>query len=116
MEINEIVQKLIEAREVYYNSTTPIMSDSEFDGLEDLLREKDPSNAYFTTVGVLPEEATQTGKLVHKIPMLSMGKAKTIGQIEKWIKKLTMAEDQVYCIQPKIDGLSATCHYKNIPI
>jgi DNA ligase (NAD+) len=42
-----------------------------------------------------------------------MGKAKTIGQIEKWIKKLQLPEDQVYCIQPKIDGLSATCFYEN---
>lgn len=113
MEIKEIVQKLIEAREVYYNNTTPIMSDAEFDGMEDLLREKDPGNDYFSTVGILPESTTQSGKITHKTPMLSMGKAKTIGEIGKWIKKLSMPENQVYCIQPKIDGLSATCHYNN---
>ena len=114
MEISEIVKKLIEAREVYYNSETPLMSDSRFDELEDLLREKDPANEYFGTVGIKPEEETvRAGKIVHKTPMLSMGKAKSIGQIEKWIKKVNLPEDQVYCIQPKIDGLSATCFYSD---
>lgn len=114
MEINEIVSKLIEAREVYYNSESPILSDAEFDQLEDLLREKDPGNSYFSTVGISTEESSgKIAKIIHKIPMLSMGKAKEIGQIEKWIKKLAMAEDHIYCIQPKIDGLSATCHYNN---
>ena len=111
MEINDIVNKLIEARELYYNSETPVMSDAEFDQLEDLLRDQDPGNSYFSTVGVAASEIAKTGKIVHKIPMLSMGKAKAIGQIEKWIKKLSMPDDQIYCIQPKIDGLSATCHY-----
>jgi len=114
MEIIEIVEKLTDARKVYYNSENPIMSDAEFDRLEDLLRDKDPGNAYFSSVGVAPEDSSKkTAKIVHKIPMLSMGKAKEISQIEKWIKKLSMPEDQVYCIQPKIDGLSASCHYNN---
>lgn len=114
MEIEEIVKKLIDARVAYYNSENQIMSDAEFDSLEELLREKDPGNAYFASVGISIDEAVQkSGKIIHKIPMLSMGKAKQIGQIEKWIKKLSLPEDQVYCMQPKIDGLSAACHYVN---
>jgi len=113
MEINELVKKLIEAREVYYNSDTPVMPDSEFDSLEDILREKDPSNSYFSSIGIAPADRGRSAKIEHKIPMLSMGKAKAISQIEKWIKKLALADEQIYCIQPKIDGLSATCSYKN---
>ncbi len=114
MEIKEIVKKLIEARELYYNSENPIITDSEFDNLEDFLRERDPENAYFSSVGIsLETSIKKSGKITHKIPMLSMGKAKQIGQIEKWIKKVDLPEDQVYCMQPKIDGLSAACHYNN---
>lgn len=114
MDIEEIVGKLTEARELYYNSENPIMSDLEFDSLEEQLKEKDPENPYFTSVGIAPDVSEKkTGKIIHKIPMLSMGKAKEISHIEKWIKKLDLPEDQVFCIQPKIDGLSATCHYNN---
>ena len=113
MTVNEIVQKLTQARTVYYNSETPIMTDGEFDILEDQLRELDPGNAYFSTVGILPENDGTGGKIRHDIPMLSMGKAKNIGQVEKWMKKLGLSESQVYCIQPKIDGLSASCRYRN---
>lgn len=110
---NEIVKKLTEARTVYYNSDTPLMTDSEFDALEDRLREIDPGNDYFSTVGVLPENESGGGKIRHEVPMLSMGKAKDISQIEKWMKKLSLPESQVYCIQPKIDGLSASCRYRD---
>lgn len=114
MDIKEIVDKLIKAREFYYNSENPIMTDAEFDSLEELLRDKDPGNLYFSSVGSAPvDKEAKSGKIIHKIPMLSMGKAKEISQIEKWIKKLSLPEDQVFCMQPKIDGLSATCHYTN---
>lgn len=113
MTVNEIVQKLIRAREVYYNSKTPLMTDMEFDSLEDELRALDSSNAYFSTVGFHPKNTQDNGKIRHGIPMLSMGKAKTIDQIAKWMKKLDLPEDQIFCIQPKIDGLSATCRYRN---
>ncbi|MBB6478576.1 BRCT domain-containing protein [Spirochaeta isovalerica] len=112
MTVNEIVGKLTEAREVYYNSETPLMTDSEFDSLEDQLRELDPLNPYFSSVGILPLTEEDGGKIRHDIPMLSMGKAKNISQIEKWMKKLALPEDQIYCLQPKIDGLSASCRYR----
>jgi DNA ligase (NAD+) len=113
MTIDEIVQKLTRAREAYYNSDMPLMTDGEFDALEDKLRELDSANAYFTTVGILTDDGEDSGKITHRIPMLSMGKAKNIGQIEKWMKKLDLPSDEIYCIQPKIDGLSATCRYRN---
>lgn len=113
MNIEEMVRRLSEAREVYYNSDTPLMADVEFDSLEEALRAADPENPYFASVGILPGSDTQGGKISHRIPMLSMGKAKEIGQVEKWMKKLDLPDSQVFCIQPKIDGLSATCRYRD---
>jgi len=108
MNITEIVKKLKQAREAYYNSDNPIMSDLEFDDLEDKLREIDPGNEYFSFVGI---SSLGRKKISHDIPMLSMGKAKTSDEIEAWINRLDLDETEDFILEPKIDGLSATCRY-----
>jgi len=42
-----------------------------------------------------------------------MGKAKTMDEIITWIKRLNLREDERFIIEPKIDGLSATCRYRD---
>ena len=51
MKSDEIVRLLNEARDAYYNSDTPIMTDAEFDELEEKLRSIDPENKYFSSIG-----------------------------------------------------------------
>ncbi|MDA3901329.1 MAG: hypothetical protein PF637_12520 [Spirochaetes bacterium] len=106
----EITEKLIVAKEAYYSSDSPIMSDAEFDALENKLRELDPANPYFTVVGT---SASSSSKITHTVPMLSMQKAKSIEEVVKWITRLSLPDSNSFCIQPKIDGLSATCCYEN---
>ena len=110
MKSDEIVKILEEAKDAYYNSDTPLMSDSEFDELEEKLRSIDPQNRYFSSVGM---DSSSDNKIKHSIPMLSMGKAKTAGDIVTWIKRLGLKEGVRFIIEPKIDGLSATCRYNN---
>lgn len=110
MNTDEIVRLLTEARDAYYNSDAPVMSDAEFDELEEKLRSIDPENPYFSSVG-LP--SAQGAKITHATPMLSMAKAKNMEEITSWIKKLAVPAGQAFVIEPKIDGLSATCMYKN---
>jgi len=116
MNIKEIVKLLKEAKDAYYNSDTTIISDLEFDELEEKLRSIDPENEYFSIVGA---ESSSSDKIRHKIPMLSMGKAKTVNDIASWIKRLELKDikdikdNERFIIEPKIDGLSATCCYKN---
>lgn len=105
----EIVEKLLEAKKAYYNTDSPILSDSDFDKLEDELRVLDPNNSYFSIVG---SYISDSKKITHREPMLSMGKAKSADDANKWFKKLNL-EGIEYCLQPKIDGLSATCRYQN---
>ena len=45
--IDDIVDRLLSAKAAYYNSESSIMTDAEFDALEDQLREIDPDNSYF---------------------------------------------------------------------
>ncbi len=108
MEIDEIVGKLTEARNAYYNSDNPLMSDEEFDMLEERLRNIDPSNEYFSTVGIKTQGRR---KISHEVPMLSMGKAKNMDEIRTWLKRLDLDAEEDFIIEPKIDGLSATCRY-----
>ncbi|MBN1499892.1 MAG: hypothetical protein JW982_07050 [Spirochaetes bacterium] len=108
--IEQIVNQLLEARDAYYNSDTPSISDTEFDELEDRLRELDSDNEYFKTVGISADDVV---KIEHVRPMLSMQKAKTVPEILKWIRKIDPGFKYKYCIEPKIDGLSAACMYRN---
>jgi len=107
MNIDEIVKKLNEAREHYYNDE-PLISDKEFDSLEDKLRETAPEHVYFDKVGT---PVTYGRKIKHDIPMLSMGKAKTFEDIIKWIKRLALKEKIFFEVEPKIDGLSCDLKY-----
>lgn len=108
MNIDEILQKLIEAREAYYNSESPVMSDAEFDSLEEQLASLDTENEYFSAVGSRPET---DAKIRHAVPMLSMQKAKSIAELGKWMQRLLIPSDSEFCVQPKIDGLSASFLY-----
>lgn len=110
MNTDEIVKLLTDARDAYYNSDKPLMSDSEFDALEDKLRQIDPDNPYFLSVGVLQ---SQGEKVTHSTPMLSMAKAKNMDDVRAWLKRLAGVEITGFVLEPKIDGLSATCRYKN---
>ncbi len=108
MDKDEIVRLLREAREAYYNTDDPIMTDYEFDELEERLRAMDPKNDYFSAVGSASQGAN---KIRHEVPMLSMNKAKSMGDVESWARRLSLEENEKFIIEPKIDGLSATCRY-----
>lgn len=114
MTAQEIAQRLYEAKEAYYNSGNPLMTDGEFDALEEKLRDLNPEDPYFSTVGTggsIETENPGSGKILHVEAMLSMGKAKTPAEVFKWMDKLKMPEETLWTLQPKIDGLSAACFY-----
>lgn len=110
MDKNKLVKLLLKYRKAYYEGN-PLISDEEFDELEDQLREIDPENNYFSLVG---SKETSSGDdiVFHKYPMLSMRKAKSIDDLYKWLKGINCESDDMV-VEPKIDGISATCKYNN---
>lgn len=106
-EINKIVTQLVEAKEAYYNDE-PIMSDEEFDSLEDKLRGLCSDHPYFQKVGI----QSRGKKIKHQVSMLSCQKAKNLDELFVWINKLNLDRPE-FIIEPKIDGLSATIKYEN---
>ncbi len=107
-ETEEIVEQLNTWKNTYYNKT-PIVGDLEFDALEDHLRKLDPDNDYFKTAGY----ATQGNKIMHKRPMISMNKAKTIEELIKWSDKISPNENIEYIAELKYDGNSCSITYIN---
>ena len=112
------VELLQQAKEAYYNGAQPLLSDAEFDRLEDELREWQPQHPYFNVVGrAAPAAPDGADKIRHEVPMLSMDKVKKVVGVEAWFQRLLdnstqLRRDTPLCIQPKIDGISASCVYR----
>ncbi len=112
------VTQLLQAKAAYYNGS-PLMSDAEFDQLEEQLRKQQPNHPYFNQVGFEVMDDTNTDKITHKVAMLSMDKAKQVAGINAWFQRLQDSSllklnlETPLCIQPKIDGISASCYYQN---
>jgi len=121
-EVQDLVEQLQQAREAYYNDD-PIMSDAEYDALEDELRELDPKNAFFKQVGAKAKK-TKWKKVQHGAPMGSLLKVQAQEEFDKWVKdaerKIAAAAaagdldapklDMV--VSEKLDGISISLKYE----
>ena len=107
----------------YYQNDDPDISDANYDALRqrnqaiekrfpDLKRPDSPSDK----VGVTPESGF--GKIQHSVPMLSLGNAFNVQDLEDFDTRirrflsLDEAETISYTSEPKIDGLSASLRYE----
>lgn len=92
----------LKAREVYYNDAggRTLMTDAEFDELEDLIREKDPKWTGLKNTGTSVKNKKTKVKL--PIPMASLDKVKP-DSVDKWLEKLTVNS---VVVSDKLDGSS----------
>lgn len=98
--INELKDYLVKANNAYRDGS-PLMSDAQFDALEEQLRIIDPSNEWFAK-GV--NDATPKKRKVKlHYPMMSLNKHKTIDSLRSWASNYPNA---TFIITPKFDGLS----------
>lgn len=95
-ELKELLDKYDEA---YYNSGSPLVSDSEYDRLQliylQLNNKKDPDYVSGSIVN------SNNNKFKHLYPVLSLGKIHTKNELTSIIDKY-----KDYIVQPKIDGLT----------
>jgi DNA ligase (NAD+) len=103
---SEIVAKLREASEAYYNTGQAIMTDAEYDGLVASLREIEPENEYLKTIGA-PATSLFT-RVKHEIKMGSLDKAADAEELAKWWAKLPIKR---VVFQWKYDGASISLKY-----
>ena len=109
--IKIITEKLNRYRESYYNNSTSIISDFEYDKLFDelvLLEKKtgfSMSNSPTKTVGY--EVKSKLVEVTHNHPMLSLDKTKSVKDLENFI------DDNDCLLMLKLDGLTCSIKYLN---
>lgn len=107
--LEELINKYADA---YYNNNESLISDFEYDKLVEELNELYKKNGVTPTkVGANP--ISKFSKVEHKVPMLSLENSYNIEDIVKWIQSVCDANTIEIEVEPKIDGLSISCIYKN---
>ena len=109
-EVAKLVMLLTAARQSYYNDE-PSLTDAEYDGYEDLLRELDPDNDFFKSIGAPVEKVSNWEKVRHGQPMMSLNKAQTFSEVEKWHQHNCRHSSLV--LMEKLDGISISLYYEN---
>lgn len=107
--INELVATLMAAKRAYYTTGTPILSDQEYDTLEDELEKLDPENAFFSVVGT---DFIPDGQKVEVGPrMYSTDKSLTPDELSTYWNRTAGTDEYIY--SQKIDGLAVDLTYRD---
>lgn len=107
--IADLVRKLNECRDAYYNRSDPLIPDSEYDFLFDKLKRLENetgiilSNSPTQTVGY--EVKSKLAKVQHDIPLLSLDKTKDENELKKF------AKENPCLLMFKYDGLTVELIY-----
>jgi DNA ligase (NAD+) len=118
------IRKLIKYNQQYYDENNSLITDTEYDALKkeilDLEKKHnflDHKNSPSKIVGHKPSKNFK--KVIHKVPMLSLGNAFSENDLNNFEKKILnyindfKFEDIEYSAEPKIDGISASLIYKD---
>ena len=101
-QIKKLEEQIIQHRAYYYQGR-PIITDAEYDSLEDELRILDPGNQVLNLVGSI---AKDEDKVKHDTKMLSLEKTYDPQDLIKWQAEKTVVSTY------KIDGVSCSLIYK----
>ena len=122
-ELERLAGEIARHDALYYRQDQPEISDAEYDALRErnasiearfphLVREDSPS----VRVGAEPVEAF--GKVMHAVPMLSLGNVFEDEGVRDFLERirrflgLETVEGLAFTAEPKIDGLSITLRYE----
>jgi DNA ligase (NAD+) len=107
--IQELRSLILKAKHAYYYSGEPIMSDAEYDALEDQLRQMVPEDPVLALVGSPIPADTILTKARHSIPMGSQSKVNSEAEFMAWAQK---SEGSAIHASLKGDGASAAAYYQ----
>lgn len=121
-ELEKIAKEMAKADEAYYQNDDPYLTDAEYDELKllnekleqkfpHLIRADSPSKRIGAPV------KSDFKKVVHKIPMLSLGDIFSEEELVDFVKGiqrfLNTDTDIEFTSEPKMDGLSFSARYEN---
>jgi DNA ligase (NAD+) len=116
--INELKAYIDKYNYEYHVLDNPSVSDREYDRLMQELKELEKKHPELITDDSPTQRVggkvlDQFEKIVHKIPMLSLGNAFNEADIDDFHRKVReVVKNPVYMCELKIDGLAVTIHYK----
>lgn len=99
---------ILKAKHAYYDSGEPIMSDAEYDALEDELRLLEPNDPVLALVGAPVSVDAMLTKARHAMPMGSQSKVNSEEEFRTWCEKNGI--DAIHA-SLKGDGASAAAYY-----
>ena len=108
--IEELVEKLNQASEAYYNGKDEVMSNYEWDAMFDELVSLEESTGYIMSDSPTQNagyEAKNGEKEAHEYPALSLAKTKSITELQKW------AGERKIWLSWKLDGLTLVATFDN---
>lgn len=101
---------ILKAKHAYYYTGEPIMSDAEYDALEDELRRFSPDDPVLALVGSPAPPDTMLAKARHAMPMGSQGKVNSEDEFRAWCARGRVGAVHVSL---KGDGASAAAYYRD---
>lgn len=109
--MKELIKILNKASELYYQKSTSMMTDYEYDRLYDELvnleKETSMTLSNSPTINVEPEILSSLEQVEHPSPMLSLSKTKSIDELISFI------DDKEGLLSWKLDGLTIVLTYEN---
>lgn len=120
--VDFLKQKLIEYNHYYYFLNEPLVPDIEYDRLMDelmKLEEKYPDLRTSNSPTQILGEIKAFTQITHQIPMLSLNKATSENELDKFINsiddKFSLLDINKidFCCEPKLDGLAVNITYIN---
>lgn len=107
--MKELISILNEASRLYYQKSTSMMTDYEYDKLYDELvvleKETNMTLSNSPTINIEPEISSGLKKVEHPSPMLSLSKTKSVNELKSFIK------DKEGLLSWKLDGLTIVLTY-----
>lgn len=106
--ITELKTKLKAANKAYRLTSSPIISDDEFDEDLEELSELISESEMNDFMDEMRKDVIINSKRKEKLPyvMASLDKVKTVDEIKEWFKSKHIPEESLLVITPKYDGLS----------
>jgi len=102
------LKTLIRHHDTAYDAGMPEIADVRYDELMRELARRAPNDKLLSQLHSM--EVSATGKVTHKVPMLSLNKAYSLAEVMDWAKEYARSADEEFLIEPKYDGISAIYH------
>ncbi|ADE19918.1 NAD-dependent DNA ligase LigA [Mycoplasma crocodyli] len=117
----ELIAKIKQYNNEYYNLDQPSVSDAEYDALYKELLEIEKQNPKIINQDSPSQiiggfASSKFSKYTHQKLMLSLDKATHFDEITKFyndIFKVIKTDNKGFFLEPKVDGLSISLHYEN---